>query len=172
MTFTAEGRLKNLPDIQRSYMWELFIPSIEELDMDEMIVRVRNVQIPGRAITPIESYFMGTKSFYPGRTEYTGTFTTNIEEFEDQKVYVALNSWQELIFNYDQGQQLAPSKNDVIRNISLIMYRANGDKMEKKIVFHNAWPQGLADATLDYTAGESVKYDVTWQYDFWRIESA
>lgn len=168
MAFTHESRLKNLPDIQKTYMWELFIPSIEELDMDEMVVRVRNVQIPGRTITPIESFFMGTKAFYPGRTEYTGTFTTDFEEFEDQKVYEAINSWMELIFNYEDGQQGVPSKNDLTRNISLIMYRSNGDKLPKKIVFKNAWPQAIGDATLDYTASDSVKHNVTWQFDHWR----
>lgn len=169
MAFTHENRLKNLPDIQRSYMWELYIPSIEELDMDEMVVRIKNVQLPGRTITPIESYFMGSKSFFPGRTEYTGTLTVDMEEHEDQKVYTALNSWQELLYNYDTGTQGVASKNDLVKNLSLIMYKANGVKLGKKVVFHNAWPQAVADTALDYTAGEAVRINVTFQYDYWRV---
>jgi hypothetical protein len=168
MAFTHQSRIKNLPDIQRTFMWELFIPSIAELNTDEMVVRIRNVQLPGRTIAPIESYFMGTKAFYPGRSEYTGTFTTQIEEFEDQKVHQAIHSWQELMFSYEQGKQGVASKNDLVKPISLIMYKANGEKLPKKVIFQNAWPQAMADVTLDYSTAESVKYDITWQYDYWK----
>lgn len=170
--FTIAGRLKNLPDIQKTYMWELFIPSIEDLDQDDMVLRVRNVVIPGRTIQPIESFFMGTKQFHAGRTEYAGTFPTQIEEFEDQKAHSALHSWQQLIYDYDPnsstaGQSKVVGKNEYSRDIVLKMYKNDGIKMDKDIVFYGAWPQNVGDATLDYTASDSVKYEVTWQYDYW-----
>jgi hypothetical protein len=172
MAFTSESRLRNLPDISKTYMWELFIPSIAELEMDDMVVRVRNTQIPGRTITPIESFFLGTKTFYPGRTEFTNSVTMQIEEFEDQKVLTSFNSWQELIFNYDEGQQGAESKRDIVRDVELLMYAGDGSKLEKKIIFKNAWPQSIADSALDYTGNESIKYDITLQYDFWRVKNS
>jgi len=170
--FTVAGRLKNLPDIQKQYMWELIIPSIEDLDEDDMIVRARNVVIPGRTITPIESFFMGTKQFFAGRTEYTGTFAVQLEEFEDQKVHTALHSWMQLIHDYDPasptaGGQKVPTKQDYIKNIVLKMYKSDQTKFEKDVVFYQAWPTSVGDATLDYTANDSVKYDVTFQFDYW-----
>jgi hypothetical protein len=170
--FTVAGRLKNLPDIQKIYMWELYIPSVEELDQDDFVLRVRNVVIPGRTITPIESFFMGTKQFFPGRNEYAGTFTFQIEEFEDQKGHAALHSWQQLIFDYDPnsptaGQQKVAVKSDLTRDVVLRVYKGDGTKMDKEIVFYSSWPQAIADSTLDYTGSDSVKIDCTFQYDYW-----
>ena len=170
--FTIAGRLKNLPDVQKTFMWEMFIPSIEDLDQDEMVLRIRNTVIPGRTITPIESHFMGTRQFFSGKTEYTGTFATQIEEFEDQKVHKALTSWQHAIFDYNPdnptaGQSKVAGKNDYTRDIVLSMYKNSGVKMDNDVVFYNAWPQSIGDATLDYTASDSVKYEVTWQFDYW-----
>lgn len=170
--FTAEGRLKNLPDIQKVYLWELFIPSIDVLDMDDMVLRVRNVVIPGRNITPIESYFMGTKQFFAGRTEYPGTFTCQIEEFEDQNAHTALHEWMQKIFDHDPdsskaGQQEVSTKNEYTSNVRLKMYKGDGTKMDKDVVMFNTWPQAVGDSTLDYTGNDSVKYDLTLQYDYW-----
>ena len=170
--FTIAGRLKNMPDIQRSYMWELFIPSIEELDQDDMVLRIRNAVIPGRTIQPIESFFLGSKQFHPGKTEYTGTFTTNIEEFEDGKAHASLHSWMQAIYDANPnsstaGQSKLAGKNEYTRDIVLRMYKNDGTKMDKDIVFYNSFPSGISDATLDYTASDAVRLDVTWQYDFW-----
>ena len=170
--FTIAGRLKNLPDIQRTYMWELFIPSIAELDQDDMVLRVRNVVIPGRTIQPIESYFLGSKQFHPGKSEYVGTFPVQIEEMEDGKAHQALHSWQQLIWDADPnsstaGQSKVNGKRDYTRDIVLKMYKNNGTKMDKDIVFYNSWVQNVGDATLDYTASESLKFECTFQYDYW-----
>ena len=172
---TIAGRLKNPPDVQKAYMWELFIPSIEELSQDDMVLRIRNVVIPGRSNPIIESHFMGTKQFLPGKTEYTGSFTTNIEEFEDQFVHTALHSWMQYIFDYDPssptaGDQKGATKLDYARDMVLKMYKSDGTEMPNSIKFFGAWPQTVADATLDYTASDSVKFDVTWQYDYWLTE--
>jgi len=171
--FTAEGRLGNLGDVQKVFQWELFIPSIAELDMDDMVLRVRNVVIPGRTIQPIESFFMGTKQFFPGRTDYPGTFSTQFEEFEDGIVFKAIDSWMQLIFDHSTaasgGKQGAPTKRDISRDVTLKMYKGDGD-LVGSVKFFNTWPQNIADSTLDYTGSDSVKFDVTWQYDFWRPE--
>lgn len=169
--FTTAGRLKNLGEIQKTYNWELYIPSIEDLDQDDMVIRVRNTVIPGRSITPIESHFMGTKSWHAGKTEYTGTFNVQMEEFEDQKVFTALHSWQQAIFDYSPdsptaGQSKVQDKNGYTRDIVLRMYKNNGVKMEKEIVYFNAWPTSVSDVSLDYTASDSVKYECTFQYDY------
>lgn len=170
--FTAENRLGNLSDVQKTFMWELAIPpvpGVDGFDMEDMIVRCRNVQIPGRTIEPIISNFMGTKQNHTGLTTYTGQFTTQFEEYEDQKVIENINNWMELMFNYDEGKAEAATKKDLVAKIQLIMYTSDGTKLPKRIEFINTWPQGIADAPLDYATGDSVKYDVTWQYDYWRL---
>lgn len=168
--FTSHGRLGNLEDIQKTYMWELFIPDIAELNQDDMVLRVRNVVIPGRTITPIESFFMGTKQFFPGKTEYTGNLPVQFEEFEDAKVHTALDSWMQLMFDHgrsDLAGNAGGDKKVITKTITLRMYKGTGEIL-KEIEFFHAWPQSVADATLDYTASDSVKYDAIFQFDFWR----
>ena len=170
--FTAAGRLKDLPDIQKNYMWELFIPSIEDLDQDDMVIRCRTASIPGRTIAPIESNFMGTKQFYPGKSKYTGNLAIQLEEFEDQKVHQALHSWMQSIFDYDPksgtaGQSKAAGKNDYSVDVTLKLYKGDGSDVDKKIRFYNCWPTSVGDAALDYAGPDSVKYDVTFQFDYW-----
>lgn len=169
--FTAAGRLKNLPDIQKNYLFEIFIPSIGSLEQDDFILRVRTATIPGRTVTPIESFFMGTKIYTPGRTEYPEV-TVNVEEFEDQKAHAAISSWQQTIFDYDgnsstAGQQKVATRSEYTRDIVLRTYKANGVKMDKDIVMYSSWPTAIGDATLDYAGGDSVKYDITFRCDYW-----
>jgi hypothetical protein len=167
--FTISKRLGNLPDIQRDYMFELWIPNIQQLNMDDMIIRVRSAAIPGRSNESIESVFMGMKQFFPGKPVMPYTFACNIEEFEDKKVAKALYSWQQLLFDIeDNGASKGTKKSDVVRDIDLRMYKYNGNILST-IRFFNAWPEIVGDVTLDYTASASVKYPVTFRYDRWKL---
>jgi hypothetical protein len=175
---TIEGRAKTLPDIQRAWMWELLIPSISDVtgglmaDVEDLIIRTRTAVIPGRTIEAMTSEFMGMKQYFPGKTGFTGTFASTIEETQDQKVWKALSHWQNLIYLVDPtapngGASQRPSKRSVAKDIYLITYRYDGTPMEKKIRFYNCFPQGVGDVTLSYESAEQVKFEVTWQYDFW-----
>lgn len=169
--FTYENRLGNLPDIQRTWMWELLIPANQvtaEWSQDDLVVRCRTVSIPGRTIEPVEANFMGTKVWYPGKTTYESALTVNFDEYEDQVVHKAIHAWHEKIFNYDEGKQKLPSKKELAVDMSLMLYDAQGGNLERKILFVNAWPTAIAEAPMDYAGAEGVKYDVTFQYDHWR----
>jgi hypothetical protein len=49
------------------------------------------------------------------------------------------------------------------------MYKYDGSLMQQAIRFYNAWPAAVADVAMDYTGNESVKYSVTFEYDFWTL---
>jgi len=168
---TFEGRLASLGDIQKTYMWELYIPSIEELDTDDMLLRVRSAQIPGRTIEQITSFFMGTQQKFPGKTTYTETFTTLFEEFEDRKVFKAINSWMDYIFNYSpsdsNGGAASGDKKALSKTITLRMLSTQNEKIGE-VKFFGCWPQNIAEVEMSYEAGEAVKHTVTWSFDFWR----
>jgi len=177
---TIEGRAKTLPDIQRNWMWELFIPSISDVtggimgDVEDLIIRARSVVIPSRGNEPITSEFIGMKQYFPGKPTFGATFAVNIEETQDQIVHKALTYWQNLIYNISPtdangGQSLRAAKRDVAKDLYLIMYKFNGEPMEKKIRVYNAFIQNVGDVTMAYSGNESVKYDCIWQYDFWEL---
>lgn len=178
--FTIEGRSKTLPDIQRNWMWEIFIPAISDVtqgimgDVEDLVIRARTATIPSRGNDTIDSQFMGMKQFFPGKPSFGNTFEVTIEETEDQIVHRALTSWQNLIFNISPtlatgGQSQRPLKRDVAKDIYLIMYKYNGEEIERKIRFYNAFVQNVGDVTMDYNGNEAVQYSTTFNFDFWEL---
>jgi len=178
--FTIEGRAKAIGDIQRAWMFELSIPNIGNIlsdynDEEPLIIHSRTAVLPGRTNEPIESYFMGTKQWFPGKETFTHTFETTYEESEDQFVTKWLYAWKERIFTVDPdgdpaGASQAPAKRQgMTTDIFLKMYKYDGSLLPQAIRFFNAWPAVVADVTLDYTGNESIKYSVTFQYDLWTL---
>ena len=176
--FFLEGRAKQLPDLQRGWMFELLIPAIADVtggimgDVEDLIIRVRSAVIPGRTIEAMTSEFMGMQQFFPGKTRFPATFTSSIEETQNQIVHKALNYWMNQIYLVDPvaptgGASQRPTKRSVAKDIFLIEYSYDGKPLEKKIRFFNAYPEGVGDVTISYEAADQVKYDVTWRYDFW-----
>lgn len=173
--FTIDGRLKNLPDIQRQYNFELIIPKIGSIDTDGLILRVRTASIPARGNTPIESVFMGMKQYFPGQPTFGSELAVQFEEFEDQLVLQKLYDWSNLIFDINTvattgGKGGKPRKGEVTADIILKMYTYNGTALPKYITFHNAFIKDIANSALGYAANESVKIDATFQFDYWTLD--
>ncbi len=172
--FAIHKKFANVGDIVRTYMFDLTIPgTVAGANSDDLLVRVRNVSIPGRGNTPIESSFFGMKTFFPGRVELAGTVAVTFEEFEDRTVSTALYNWQQQIFDWeDGGASQKASKADIAETLILQIYGYNGEPLAEngKIHFFNAWPQNIADVALSYEDNASVKYEVTFQYDRWELK--
>ena len=85
--FHIEDRLKNQPDIIRSYAWEVIIPEIGSVsesakDSEDLVIRARITSIPSRGNEKIESNFVGMKQFFPGKPTFSNTISITFEEFE------------------------------------------------------------------------------------------
>ena len=75
---TLEGRLKQLPDIQRSWLWEFYIPNVNTIPFagvteEDLVIRARTCTLPSRGNEALESYFMGFKQFFPGKPLFGNT---------------------------------------------------------------------------------------------------
>jgi len=178
--FTIEGRAKAIGDIQRNFMYEVSIPNIGDIlsdynDEEPMVIRARTAVIPGRTNEPIESVFMGMKQQFPGKETFAHTFEVQYEESEDQFVAKWLYAWKEQIFTVNPdaesagASQAAAKRDRQATDLFLKMYKYDGSLMQQAIRFYNAWPAAVADVSMDYTANESVKYSVTFEYDFWTL---
>ena len=71
--------------------------------------------------------------------------------------------------NPSGGNSGALKKRDATRNIWIIQYKYSEAQLEKRIRLFNAWPQNVADVALDMNGGESVKFSVTFQFDYWTL---
>lgn len=192
--FTIDGtRLSSFKDVQKTYLWNIFIPNIQLLstsnvlpvpkdliDEEDILLRARSVTIPGGGFESVETNFMGFKQYFPIKLKQTNTITTELEEFEDQKVSKLLYNWKNKIINQNplspfagNSSLLTPMKKAPIvgysRNIQLRCYGTDGHELEQKIVCYNAYPADVQDVSLSYHSSDSVKYNVTWQFDYWVI---
>ena len=183
LNLTLEGRrTQNQADVQRNFMWLLAIPGVSTvapttalLDQEDLLVRCRSMSIPPRTIAAIQSDFVGTKQYHPGKPDVGGTFVATFEETEDMKIQQIFYEWSQNIFNINPsspltaGKSKRPLKRQLTKTVFLQLLGYDGRPLPKAIRFVNAWVQNVAEVALDYGAGDSVKYSVTFQYDFWTL---
>ena len=176
--FHIDRRIAKDKDIQRAYQFELLIPNIGDLLQDDFTFRCRSASIPGRGNEPITSTFLGQERFYPGKPTWGGNqLAVEVEEYEDQAGLKAINSWSNKMFDANpqsksNGVSQSNSRANLTRDITLQMYKYNGDKMPKKIVFYSAWLENVGDVSLNYTTNDSVKYAVNFKWDYWLIKDS
>ena len=177
--FTIEGRsfAAGFHDIQRAWLWELTIvpPAIMKNLSDRFLVHCRSAIIPGRTQEMITSNFGGMKQYFAGKPEFPGTFAVSIEENEDMFVRTYLNDWQQNIFSTENGNSSVATvatgqkKGLVAKTMTLQLFKYDGTPTDYKFNFINGIIQGVGDVTVSYDSAESIKYDATFQYDYFQI---
>jgi hypothetical protein len=81
--------------------------------------------------------------------------------------------WQQNIFNINPnsptmaGKSRGNSKKALVKDIYLLMLGYDGRPLTPSIKFSNAWVQQVGESALSFEDNGSVKYDVTFQYDYW-----
>lgn len=180
--FHIESRLKNAKDIIRTYNYEVIIPHIDSVtdsikDTEDLIVRVRSVNIPSRGNEKIESYFMGMKQMFPGRPTFTNTIAIQFEDFEDQKVSLAMYEWSNRIFDVrasspDGGHSQVNKKRDIAKDIIIKQYDYNGESLKFQYHLFNCFIENVDEILLDYNSNDSVKVPVSFSFDYFEIEKS
>lgn len=176
--FTIEGRGKKMGDIARNWLYELSIPNISDVvptikDEEGLVIRTRSAVIPGRTNEPIESVFMGLRQQFPGKETFSHTIEVMYEESENMYVAKALYDWKQKVFNVDPDAEIAggseaeSKREGQSTDIFIKLYKYNHEKLDKMFRLVNCWPANVAEVTLDYTGNESIKYSVTFEFDYW-----
>lgn len=177
--FHIESRLKNMPDIQRKYFYELIIPNITKVapgsKAEDLIIRCKQVTIPGRGNEPIESNFMGMKQLFPGRVRFNGVLNATFEETEDMSIMKTFYNWRELLLGVNPngpnpGFGGGSNKRAVSETMYIQMYKYDKTPTDFRIKVVNAWPQDFPDSDLAMAANEALTYQVGFAYDFWVLE--
>lgn len=180
MAFHIEKRMAGLPDILRTYNWQVLIPGINSLPglanimtQEDLMLRARAVAIPQRGIDKIESNFMAMKQYFPGRVNFSGNVSITFEELEDQKVLRAMNAWANVLVDTNiatGGAGLGTTKRAVSRDIFVQPSKFNGTKTDFCVKLYNCFPESMSDVSLSYDNSDKVSIDMTFSYDFWTIE--
>ena len=188
INYTINHRASLFPDVQRNFMWNLLIPGVSTLaptatfDMEDLLVRCRTVSLPARTTEMIQSSFMGTQQYFPGRVTAGGTFTAEFEDTEDMAIASIFYEWQQAIFNINPNSLLTAGKSQRPRKvglaggtdgyslpIALSLIRYDGTPLDRIVTFHNAWVQNVAEVGLSFEGNEAVRYSVTFQFVYWTI---
>lgn len=180
-----EGRqIKNFADIQKNFMYEIVFEKgwslINGKNQEDLTLRARSFSIPERGNEPIESNFGAMKQFFPGKPTFGNTTQITFEETESQFVQNFLFAWQQKIFNIHEGHSNHSRKRGdggglvgagvtegICDLITIKAYRYNGEELENKYFLVNAWLQNVDTVSIDYSNNESIKFNATFQYDYW-----
>lgn len=179
--FYIEGRrIRKFADIQRNFDYEITFSNMTNLlgsngwDAEDVTLRVRTFSLPQRGNEPIESNFGAMKQYFPGKPTFGHTMQVQFEETESQRTQNFLFKWQQLIFDINAGHSTVNRKRgdnnyaDGICEIATITaYRYNGEALDNKYYIYNMWLQNVDDVTIDYSQNEAVKFNATFQFDFW-----
>ena len=158
-------QMRQMANPGRQYLWEMFIPNMPGGgDTEFMRLHVRNVQIPGLTIEPIEINWQAHKIKVSGRAPFIQTFTFQVEESEEGKAIDALIAWRALVIEPVTG--LGTPELIYKTMIRLSLLKTTGE-VYKAVDVIGCWPQEVADIPLDYMASETIKIDVTMSYDYW-----
>lgn len=188
-----EGRrIRNFADIQRAFLYEITFSTAYKLvpgwQEEDITLRARSFSLPQRGNEPIESNFGAMKQFFPGKPTFGNTIQIQFEETESQAVQRFLFAWQQRIFNVDVGHAGFTRKRGsdtgtgtyidntettgVCDLVTIKGFRYNGDPLGNKYFLYNVWLQNVDDVSLDYSQNEAVKFNATFQFDFWTFGTA
>jgi hypothetical protein len=180
-----EGRkIKNFADIQRNFLYEVSFSTAHSLvpgwTEEDVTLRARSFSIPQRGNEPIESNFGAMKQFFPGKPTFGHTIQIQFEETESQGVQRFLHAWQQRIFNLNSGHAVHSRKRGdngtfidnsnatgICDVVTIKAFRFNGEALENKYYLFNAWLQNVDDVNIDYSQNDAVKFNATFQFDFW-----
>lgn len=176
-TYHINKVLNSMKDIQRPWMFKVVItppsavPSAPAFaDTGIIFVLTRGVQLPGRTNTPIDSYFGAMKQKFPGKEEFNGQFSLNLEESENLDGIRAMYEWKQLVFNVNSGVSTGLKKSDLIGSATVQFLDFQEAAHPAYVKIHNIWPQDMPDISLEYSASDSLKNSYNFAYDYWTLE--
>ena len=156
----------NLTNPARTFMWDILIPvPVGDGITTTYQIRAQSTVIPGRSNDAIAIPYKQTAGvMVAGKLVYPHTWTCTFIEGEDKLVFDAIYSWQQQIVDdtFGVGSGDSSYKTDV--NMTLLT--TSGDTF-MNIKLKGAWIQSMGDVALAYADNETIKYSVTFEYDYW-----
>jgi len=168
--FTIDGFKSNFRDGQRSNLF-YFIPAFPadavtgDMNNERSVYLVKTAQMPQTTLEELTLNWQGYDFFIASKHTFNAiqiTFNT------DYNAYIRQNfeKWANLIHNPVTNEYALISEYMVDQRLQLVGY--DGDPiLEFKL--HDAWPQDIAAANLDYATAEITQFDVTLRYQYHEI---
>lgn len=163
-SFSVDTLKNNLTNPQRTYLFEILIPSpIGGGDGNVIAIRAESTEIPGKSFGRIAIPYKQTAGIeVAGKLTYDHTWSVVLREGEDHASYDVLNDWANYIVNpltgIGVGDPLYKTDLYVIEQTTV-----GGTSLKFKI--KGAWIQNIAKVALSYADEGIVKLDCTFVFD-------
>lgn len=164
----------------------------DNAEVGDICIRARTAIVPGKTVQAVTSNFMGTEVHFAGRLSFSGTLPMTFEEYIDGKGHKFIRKWQDYCFDTNSGYSVANSGYKKKINLILLDNRVSADnaafkdianpkytlpesiydKATKVITLYGVWPEASNDTSLDYTGNDSIKYDISFKFDYWLDRTA
>lgn len=154
------------------YQFDVVIPTFPgALDVQQNIIRVTQFPIPNTAVGTYEIARKGLKITKPsGVDESEKQFTITFRVDKYYKTYKGIRNWMKVIKDKVTGAaspDYANGQSPIRVPISVYTVDANGDKTGSQWDFDGCYPTSLDGVSLDYTNGDPVEVNVT--FDFLKV---
>jgi hypothetical protein len=185
LNFHIAGRTAAMADVQRNFMFNVMFLNVAGVapassipfGIEDLTVRCTAVKMPDVSIEMIETLFMGTKKFFPGKKNVGGTVSCTFYETEDQQISRFLYEWHQRIFNTnpDAGDGIKAGKSasalraGLTSDIVVQMFAYNGTPLPYAIKAANCWINAAPAPDLNFSGTEAVTYNASFQCDYWTL---
>jgi hypothetical protein len=153
-------------------MWEVdLIGGSNQVGIEDINLRVKNISLPSRSIEPIDTWFYGFKQSIPGRTTFSNQINLSLEENEDQDILKSIYDWLEKIQGVDPLDLFATlsSVKRYTKNMIIKLLKFNGQSTKYFIELKNVYPLSINELNLDFNSNDAIRFDVSFNYDYWRL---
>ena len=154
----------NLTDVQRTFKWELDIPSPKGLGTNDLWnIRAISTVEPSESYEPIDIDYKGTAGFrVAGRRRLDHEFTVTLIEGEDGGTLDAIKSWMDIVGT--------TADSDYKTDMVISKYSYDDSTVTKRIKLIGCYPQKRDGGDLVSDASERQNYTVTFAFDDLEVE--
>lgn len=158
----------NLTNPQRTYLWDILIPSpIGGGDSDTLSVRAQSVQKPSREVGAIHVPWRQSAGLnFPGKLAYTHQWECTFIEGEDHKIHDAIYGWMQTIV--DDYDNIGAGDDQIKSDIYLNLLGVNG-AVTLKIRLIGCYVQRLGEISFSNDTEAIASYSVLFSFDSWEI---
>ena len=182
------GHLSGLEDLLKQYLFQvrfIFEKNTELaniLDVDELMIRARQVTLPAKSFNELETNYMGTKLLYPGRATVSGSTTIQWDEFQDMTISEQLHKWANMLMNQGFKDDIGGGSNEMtggaISNyaahycatIEVKIFKSTlKEPVPFKWILYRCWPKNISDFQLDHNGDSKVTRQAEFSYSNFEI---
>lgn len=155
-------------EVQRAYMWEVFINGLSTGALDGLDAFAKTVSLPQTSVEQLVVNHKAGRTHYAGRDASGHTVTVTFWDDESLSVYRYFSDWMNLI--HDQKTASSAPRSDTTADMAIKLKNSSDDAVTGTIKLTKVFPTELADVSLSYDNSDAMEVSVTFSFDERHVE--